>query len=433
MWDHTNSRSWQTPSRSCALSVHYLYGFSLILCLLLFSTLRITTPSMDSPLKPSLIDDLIPNIIEHLAASSDASHVAPLARISSAWLNPVRKVLYSSPKLLTYHSCLALSQTLIQSPALGKRIHTLSLHPVAHPCSKGPSCECCTLQVFALSLAPLFRLDNLNQLILGGDCAVHAEWYLRSFLYPKNITSLKVVGMQWYWSFDSSRPVSASLRWSDSLTSRFSNLKHLEIRNLELYVCEVRSFKPKPPHLESLILEGVNVTGGQLSDVAPNAWNNLQELSLSFTDHSSAYDINSILSSASKSIQVLRVFLTGDTEGSQLARPLLNEDILASCTSLHSLQLALPFAVSFVSRLGDRLTQLKILKVFSNYEIGIEDWASLMYSGAFPSLRELHLPVGHELRRIADWQLPNLHSGTIRSVCANRGVDLHFAYLLSKS
>ncbi|EJD06081.1 uncharacterized protein FOMMEDRAFT_153443 [Fomitiporia mediterranea MF3/22] len=394
--------------------------------LLLFAPLRMEP--LPASRCPFPIDDLVPIIIQQASLTYHPKDLAKLSLVSSVWLGATRRILYSSPHIRSYHSCHLLSRTLADKPYFGNRIRALRLHPVSRICPTGGKCPCREVNTIALSLTPLFRLENLSELSLGGDCAIHSEWYLRSFHYTEGITKVRVEGMQWYWSFEVNRPINASLRWNESLASRYQNLKYLELMNVDLRICELQVFKPHLPHLETLIMDRVRITHGNLSNIAFDAWQNLRELTVVVPEYSPNYDVKTILLQAAQNLQALKYCIKEESPRNDL-HSVIGVDVLASCTSLRDLQLSVLFKTSALKALGQRLTQLELLKVFGNYEVDIEEWAVEIMNGIFPKLREISLPIGHELRRLADWQWSALRVGTIRRACESRGIALTYVYL----
>ncbi|THH10008.1 hypothetical protein EW145_g1629 [Phellinidium pouzarii] len=382
----------------------------------------------DSSSRSRLVDDLIPTILNHLAADFGQRFVATLALVSSAWLRPARRTLYASPTVSTYHACYLLSRTLSDTPDLRDRIHTLHLHPVSRTCEAGTMCACKSDHTIALGLAPIFRLPNLEAISLSCDCAIHAQRYLRSFTFPGNVREICVEGMQWHWSFQACHPVSASLCWSDTLAFRFPNLKRLKLVNLDLSIYESRAFESKSPYIESLHLERVKIIDGKLSDLARNAWGDLQDIALTVTEYSSQFDLHTILFGVAQSLRTLKYFVKEDNSQYDLSA-LIGEDALASCSTLRDLYLSMPFTSSILLKLGRRLTRLEVLKVYDNYELSVQDWARVISANAFPNLCELHLPIGHELRRLAEWQWSSQDTKGVRQACAARSIELQFAYL----
>ena len=312
-----------------------------------------------------LVDDLVPFIVDQIALESSFKDVASLALISSKWVNPTRRILYGSPRLRSYHSCYLLSRTLAENPGLDDHVHALHLHPVTRHCSSGVRCNCHDVNAFALSLAPLFRLTNLSEVSLGGDCAIHAEWYLRSFTNPQSIRKLRVEGMPWYWSQEINRPVAASLHWSEALATRLTNLEHLELVNLDLHVSDLRAFKPRPPYLQTLLLLWVRIRGGKLSNLAFNTWGNLKKLAVIVSEYSPDYDISTILAQASKRLVDLQILIK-DAGGQDDLDMVVGVGALTSCTSLRQLQLSVPFGIKILQTLSDRLKHLELLKVYGS-------------------------------------------------------------------
>ena len=377
-----------------------------------------------------LLDDLIPLVVEHVALTCSPKTVAPLALVSSVWLNPTRRVLYGNPRLHSYHSSYLLSRTLGDNPKLASYIRALELSPVTRLCESGRNCDCRNVSAMALSLAPIFRLENLQEIALGGDCAIRAEYYIRGFAKLKSLERLRVEGMQWYWSFEINRPVMASLRWTEGLAAKLPNLKTLELVNLDLNVAVLRAFKNRPPHLVNLIMDRVRITSGPLSHLAKDSWNNLKHLTVILTEFSDDYDLRSILRDARHSLETMKYFIkSNDTR--QRSRPDIYGSVLAECTQLRDLQLSVPFDTPTMILLGERLKNLEVLKVYGNYDIQTEDWASAIAEGLFPRLKEMQLPIGHELRRLADWQWSSLRASAIRVACTTRNIDLQFGYLPS--
>lgn len=371
-----------------------------------------------------LPDDLVPYILEQLAPNF--WDVATLARVSSYWYRLARRILYHSPNPLTYHSYYLLSRTLSDHPELGDLIRHLNLHPSSNMCSTEPRFEC--RNAAALNLAPLFRLPKLESISLKGDCAIIAEWYLTNLLYPQGIKEINIDGMQWAWFNADYTNLSACLRWTDTLAFRFVNLKRLRLANIILRVQKPRAFKPRPPRIEQLYLDRVQILEGVMSDLAPCAWDALQDLTIVVSDYSSAYDLQTVLLQAATSLISLKYLIKEPVPEHDLSLA-IGDSELVSCTALKNLELSMCFPSSSLNTLGNSLINLESIVIYKNEEVSIDQWEKAILEGYFENLRELHLPVDDELRNLAEWQWPNSYS-RVREVCKNRSIVLYFAYLL---
>src|SRR5262245_26307549 len=87
------------------------------------------------PTPPRFIDDLVYLILE-CDDSWWSRDLLRLARVSSAWLWPVRKRLYACPGLHSFRSCSLFARTLAESPYLLPLVHGINLRPT-RACSDG--------------------------------------------------------------------------------------------------------------------------------------------------------------------------------------------------------------------------------------------------------------------------------------------------------
>lgn len=232
---------------------------------------QIPSSSSSTQLRPRLVDDLIPYILEVYPSFWDRDYVS-LARVSRAWVAPIRKLLYKNPALYTFRACTFLARSLSYNAALIPLVRGLYLYPSTSNSEGGRVTPADTA-----GLRRLLTIPGLERLSLGGDLAVRAERFLNALASPQTIKHLSIDG-----SFDCFFHVNrgphrrASLEWDASLALRFRNLKSLELTDLELEVVSPPAKCILP--LETLRLERVSLTGGYLASLARGAWTRLRTL-----------------------------------------------------------------------------------------------------------------------------------------------------------
>lgn len=204
---------------------------------------------------PRFINDLVPLILE----SEDSwwpRHLCRLALVSSVWLGPVQRVLYRSPTLYAFRSCVKLAQSLSDNEALQPLIKYLDMRPTSEELLDGrvgPG--------DFVAIRHLLRLDGLRSITLGGLLSVGAERFLQTIAYPELIEKVHIDGC----SPEDSPNSQPSLEWGETLACMFCNLKKLCLTNVELDI--IPSSIPYTLQLTDLELIHTNIIGGFLKQL----------------------------------------------------------------------------------------------------------------------------------------------------------------------
>jgi len=350
------------------------------------------------------IDDLVPVILE----SDDhwwACDLLRLARISSAWVGPVRRRLYTCPTLYSFHSCSLLARTLSGNKYLSSLLRGLDVRPTFTGDDRRP-----VTSDELEGLRFILALEGLRSITLGGELAVRAERFLHAITSPDTVEYLHIDGSLLKHSF-SSFP---SLEWNEMTALMFSSLRKLKLSHLELdIVC------PTMPHelaLNELLLDHVQIASGFL----PHLLHENSALQCLRVWTSDAIEFNEYirLLLQSCSIETLPYEVEGDFSCRQ---PIFGEESSASSSlrALHlgGLQIDLGTLIS-ISHYCPNVEQLfisgRLAKVSPN------EWAMFLASGALPLLRDLGIPWGTNDPPFRRWSLtcgnPVVEASALRNI-----------------
>lgn len=325
------------------------------------------------------IDDLVPLILE----SSDhwwPQDLLRLAQVSSAWLEPARRLLYASPSIHTFCACSQLARTLSDNPALLSFVKGLDLRPRTENTPE----DALLIAKGRADLKFLFGLESLQFITLGGYLAVHAERFLNALADTESIKDLHIDGS----SLAHSLSLRPSFEWGESIAFRFPNLKSLRFTDVELDI----TFPSIPYQLQlsDLVLDNVTIMGGYISHLLHET-PSLQRLCVR-SKTASEFDehIKAVL--ASCAVRVLEYEVQTDLPS---LVPLFEHDSprLPSlrCLRLRGVQVDLE-ALTYI---GEKCQNLEEL-VISGRMVAILpcDWVAFLQARALPLLRSIGLPWG---------------------------------------
>jgi len=345
---------------------------------------------------PRFIEDLIYLILE----SDDhwwPRDLLRLARVSPAWLAPVRNRLYVCPSLRSFRACGLLARTLTENPCLQTLLHGIDIRP-----SISFDVDCGELSATEMaSLRYILNLDGLRSLTLGGELAVHAERFLHSLTHPDAVTELNIHGSTQrggHGYFRCRKP--ASLEWDEVMAFKFPNLRKLQLSDLEIDIM----YPPLPYSLEvtDLYLDNIEITSGYLPHLFHDSWSSLRHLSViartasDFDEH-----LRVILDCCSPGLEALHYEVV-DARSEHI----LFDDASTMLPSLRHLRLSgvdiQPHALSVIQETCRSLEDLSVTGRVAR--VSAADWVLFLNSGALPSLRHLSIPWGTYRPPFVRWQ-----------------------------
>jgi hypothetical protein len=366
------------------------------------------------------VEDLIPCILESSEHFWTRDYIR-LARVSRAWLGPIRKLLYKRPELSTFKSCTLLARTLAGNPSLTPLICELVLHPSISNFSEGTR----VTPADTAALRRLLAIPNLNELSLGGDLATRAERFLMSLSSPHTITRLTIDGSPDYCGVSMRGPNGhASLEWDASLAVRFRNLKHLQLTDLELEIVPPAARCSIP--LEELRLDRVTLTGGFLERLAVGAWSRLRKLHV--TARSAVeYDqqIRLLLRACAGTVEEVEYVNERHDLGDEGIFEFIGMEgsAILSFPSMRTMKLSgvhmTPEMLADVSRRCSALNELAVQG--RNVLVTSNEWVELVQNGSWPSLKKLSVP-GATGPPFAFWL--NSMGDPIREACKKRRIEV---------
>lgn len=347
----------------------------------------------------AFINDLVPLIFE------SHNHWWPrdllaLATVSPYWLTHARKRLYAHPTIHSFSASTLLARTLTENPSLIPLITGIALRPMRTSDLNG------RVEATALSsLRSLLALDGLKRVTLGGELAVKAARFLKLLAVPDVVEELHVDG-----SLVGHRlSCPPSLEWDESIAFQFPNLKKLRLTRIELDISPPSvQFQPA---ISSLYLEDVNVTQGFLPHLL-NGIRSLDQLHITTKD-AAVFNEQIQLVLASCAVGSLHYEVEREQHGNTFA---LDDDARnikeLRCLHLQGLFVDLRL-VSGISMMCRNLVELVVCG--REVRVGAREWAALIASGGFESLRQLGLPWG-------SWRDDEVEQ--VRLACVSRGIGV---------
>lgn len=340
--------------------------------------------------QPWLIDDLVPVILES-HGHWWACDLLRLARISSAWVGPVRRRLYACPTLYTFRSCSLLARTLSENKYLLPLLKGLDIRPTF---TGGDHRPVTSEELKGIQF--ILALEGLRSITLGGELAVRAERFIHAIASPDTIEDLHIDGSLLKHSLSSF----SSLEWNGMTAFMFPSLRKLKLSYVELDV--VYPTMPSELALTELLLDHVHIVSGFLPYLLHEK-SALQRLCVS-TGDATEFDEHIKLVLQSCSIETLLYEVERDTSSSQ---PVFGEEPSVSSSSLRSLQLdGLQIDLGKLTSISLCYPNLEQLFISGRLaKITPNEWANFLASGALPLLRDLGVPGGTNDPPFRRWSL----------------------------
>jgi hypothetical protein len=335
---------------------------------------------------PRFIEDLIYLILE----SDDhwwPRDLLRLARVSAAWLAPVRERLYACPSLRSFRACGLLARTLTENPFLQSLLHGVDIHPLI-----GFDVDDGGLSAMEMtSLRFILSLEGLRSLKLGGELAIQAEIFLHSLVHSDAVTELhtdgSAQGAERSHFCCRRRP---SLKWDEVIAFKFPNLRKLQLSNLDIDIL----WPPMPYNLEvtDLHINNVNITSGYIPHLFHESWSSLRHLSViartatDFDEH-----LRLALGCCGPGLEDLHYEVADARSNCALF-----DDTTLVLPSLRRLCLCgvdvQPHTLSVIQEV---CRNLEVLSITGRVvRVSPLDWASFLRSNALPALRYLSTPWG---------------------------------------
>jgi len=345
------------------------------------------------------VNDLIPLIFE------SHNHWWPrdllaLATVSPCWLIYARKQLYAHPTIHSFSASTLLARTLADNPSLMPLITGITLRPMK---TRDLGCR---LETSALSsLRSLLALEGLNRVTIGGELAVKAARFLKLIAVPDVVDELHIDG-----SLVRHRlSCPPSLEWDESIAFQFPNLKKLRLTRIELDISSPSVQFPLT--ISSLHMEHVNITHGFLPHLL-NGTRSLEHLHVNTKD-AADYDEQIQLVLASCGVGCLHY----EVERERHRDAFVLDGDTCSTKSLHCLHLRGLFVdlglATGISMMYRNLVELVVCG--RQVKVGAKEWATLIASGGFESVRRIGLPWGN-------WRSEEVEE--VRSACVSRGIGV---------
>ncbi|KAG6845962.1 hypothetical protein H0H87_011010 [Tephrocybe sp. NHM501043] len=332
-----------------------------------------TLPLSKSLQRSPFVEDLVYMILE----SSDhwwPADLVQLSRVSSAWLEPVRRRLFAEPSVLSFRSCARLAQALSANPSLVNLVKGIELRPM-------PGADRYISSQDRASLNSILATEGLLHITLGGLLSVRAERFLHRIADPQSISSVHIDGSSMAHCL--SPADCPSLEWDESIAFQFSGLKTLRLTNIELAVST-----PSIPYqlqISHLHFDHVTITRGFISQLLHET-PTLSCLRVR-TAHASELDeqVRCVLDSCA--VELLE--FEADVEG-PLAHPIFDNN----SSSLRTLRLVnVHVDIDTINLIEEHCRWLEDLSILGRTVTVLpREWISFIHSGKLIHLRSLQLP-----------------------------------------
>jgi len=349
------------------------------------------------------IDDLVPLVLqadEHWWPRD----LANLSTLSSTWLFYTRQRLYHCPIIQSFSAAVLLADSLETSPLLVSLVKGLCLQPLAR--ERRP-------RAAELSaIISLLGLDGLERVTLGGELAVKAERFLRHISNPDDLKDLHIDGSLLCDRL-SCRP---SLEWDESLSFTLPNITKLRLTHIELDIAPPSI--PVPSPITTLVLEHVDIVSGHIIHLL-NGSKILGRLHLTTNDPAASEEqVRLVL--ASCAVACLHYETQKDAKSSQFLLDVDPERV----ESLQCLHLCGHFVdMGILTMVSETCRNLVELAIFGRaVRVSTGEWAHLIKSGAFSSLRRLGLPWGTNQPPFARWPAAEIQQ--VQEACSFRKIPL---------
>ncbi|KAJ3477701.1 hypothetical protein NLI96_g10283 [Meripilus lineatus] len=363
-----------------------------------------------------LIDDLIPHILEANDHQWWPRDLHRFALISTGWVGPIRRRLYSCPIIRTFGACTLLAKTLRENSYICALVQGIDLQPTNGMGRAGSR----TAQELG-SLRFLLNLGGLRSVTLGAELSVQAERYLHMMSNTKNITSLYINGLvQDSSSHGASLFHHPSLEWDEVVAYKFPQLQTLRISNVSLSI--IPPSLPYALNVTNLILEDVEIVDGFLPHLFHESWDSLRKLKVVMKASTSFDEQLRWMIECCANLQVLHYELRGFVPHHNL----FDED-MPSLRSLLTLRLGdVNVNPQCLLSIGQTCLGLAELTVFGrSVQVTPEDWINFLHSGALPALKTLRTVTGTNEPPFNVWD--TLRTQSIVDACQAR----HIAFVSS--
>jgi hypothetical protein len=361
--------------------------------------------------EPRIVFDVIPLILE-ASPHWSLRDLTSLARVSSIWLGPIRKLLYTTPTLGDFSSCVLFLRTLNNSPELASFLKGMILCPVIE--------DNRTICAAALSaLRSVLSLEGLRTLTFGGELSVRAERFLHMLAFPEVAEDLRIDG--YLLRHHSTRH--PSLEWDESIGFAFPSLKRFSLSHVELEI-------PYPglPYSLSLTyieLDQVQVISGYLPHLLQDC-PSLKHVRVATSNPAEHREQLRLILSCYM-IERLEFVVEIEEDSSQWAHGdwrSIPFDDACGCDSLLSL---LMYGVALDAEMLDGIARLfpKVEELLiSGSKVGIraEEWLQFLQSRSL--LKVLGLPPGTCAPPVSPWCPTSTE--TLQAACSQRNIALTF-------
>ncbi|KAL6304270.1 hypothetical protein BKA93DRAFT_898317 [Sparassis latifolia] len=336
------------------------------------------SPSVADVRPPRIVDDLIPIILEN------NDHWWPrdfqrLAVVSSAWVAPVRKCLYTRPILSMFRACHLFVRALTENPSLRSFVQGVDLCPV-------PDDTVChgIIEKMMAHVRFILGLQGIRSVKLGGALAVSAERFIDAVTSSNTIVDLCIDGSALRTFCLFSGP---PLLWDGILASKFTSLRTLRLSCVEFTVPPLPTSYPMP--LTELYLENVDITGNLPVDLCQGPWYTLRTLGVRAKSAvGNDYHIRCMIQRC-VNLETLR-YEVRDTHG----HGAIFDHESPPRHSLRQLLLSgldvTPQSLDDIALCCRNLEELTVLGHL--VRISSTDWASWLASDTLPALRALRTP-----------------------------------------
>ncbi|KIY45362.1 hypothetical protein FISHEDRAFT_49452 [Fistulina hepatica ATCC 64428] len=345
-----------------------------------------------------LNEDVVDHILD-CGATWWPRDLARLARVSLAWLGPVRRRLYRCPTAYSNRALKKLADTLFQRDIraaynldrssiadLRSLVLGLDLRPVQE--KEMLHGRRCNSSVCMASLRRILSLPGLRTLTLGGELSIKAERFLYSLSDASALVELSIDGKDAPIAMHAAC-VGPSLEWDVHLSRKFPQLRVLRLAHLELDIeYPWTSFRSQ---LSDFVLDNVTILTGFLTTLVREI-KSLESISV-VTYDAFRYDAEIKEMLESRNLEQLHYEVLGDAVPSPfsvfapgiLARPSLRRLCLSGVhVDAEALEL--------ICRCCPNLEELAIRG--DCVTVTVDEWQRVIESGALPALRFLEVPWG---------------------------------------
>lgn len=367
------------------------------------------TPRLMTPYH--FVDDLIPHVLEANDHQWWPGDFYWLALVSTGWVGPVRRRLYSCPVIRSFKACRLLERTLRENAHIRMLMQGIDLQPM----SSAERAGSCTEKEMA-SLRYMLNLGGLKFVILGGELSVNAERFLHMMTNTKDIVSLHISGSLQECS--ESRTTFArypSLEWDEVIAFKFPRLRVLRLSNLSLSI--IPPSLSYPLTITDLTLDDIDISEGFLPHLCHDSWDTVRRLSVVTKASITSEEQLRWMMECCANLQVLHYELRGVVPNHTIF-----DEEMPTLRSLLRLRLGhVNLNPQCLFQIGQTCLDLVELTVLGRaVQLTPGDWVDFIHSGALPSLKMLHTTPGTNEPPFCFWDQPKIQS--IVDVCRARQI-----------